>query len=185
MGITVFGHTVTPVSRAGAQVGDAVWVTGALGGARAALCAWENGRTPAPAAHCAFARPQPRLAAGRWLAAAGATAMLDVSDGLGGDAEHLAAASAVGLEIDLGLVPIHPSVHGEAARVGEPAPVFAATGGEDYELLVTLPPAVDGRACEPAAGVPLTRIGTVVAGAGVRCLLRGRLMPIAGFRHAG
>lgn len=183
--VTVFGHATRPVSRRGARPGDGLWVSGVLGGARVALLAWQDGREPAPAARMAFARPQPRLAAGRWLAAHGATAMLDISDGLGGDAEHLAAASAVGLEIELDRLPIHPSVHAEARRVEQPAAQFAAIGGEDYELLVTLPGAVDGAACEPGAGVPLARIGSVVAGSGVRCLLGDRQVAVAGFRHGG
>lgn len=185
LAVTVFGYAKSPISRATAQPGDGIWVTGHLGGARAALMAWRDGREPAPAARVAFARPQPRLAAARWLASQGATSMLDVSDGLGGDAEHIAAASRVALDIDLGKVPIHPSVHGEARRLDEPAALFAARGGEDYELLVTLPPSTDGTGCEPAAGVPLTRIGTVRAGSGVRCLLDGREVAVAGFRHAG
>lgn len=183
--VTVLGHAARPISRRGARPGDAVWVSGVLGGARAALLAWQEGREPAPAARLAFAHPEPRLAAGHWLAAAGARAMIDVSDGLGGDAEHLGAASAVGLEIDLARVPIHPSVHGEARRLGLHPAAFAAQGGEDYELLVVLPPDVDGAACEPGAGVPLTRIGAVVAGERVRCLLDGREVAIAGFRHGG
>lgn len=185
LAVTVFGHSVRPLSRRGARPGDGIWVSGVLGGARAALLAWQDGREPAPAARLAFARPQPRLAAGRWLASRGASAMLDLSDGLGGDAEHLAAASGVGLEIELDRLPIHPSVHAEARRTGQPAAEFAAIGGEDYELLVALPEGVDGAACEPGAGVPLTRIGTVVAGSGVRCLLAGRAIAVAGFRHHG
>ncbi|MDZ4389192.1 MAG: thiamine-phosphate kinase [Gemmatimonadales bacterium] len=185
LAVTVFGHAVRPLSRRGARPGDGIWVSGVLGGARAALLAWQDGREPAPAARLAFARPQPRLAAGRWLASRGATAMLDLSDGLGGDAEHLAAASGVGLEIELDRLPIHPSVHAEARRIDQPAAEFAAIGGEDYELLVALPEGVDGAACEPGAGVPLTRIGTVVAGSGVRCLLAGRAIAVAGFRHHG
>lgn len=185
LAVTVFGHAVRPLSRRGARPGDGIWVSGVLGGARAALLAWQDGREPAPAARLAFARPQPRLAAGRWLASRGASAMLDLSDGLGGDAEHLAAASGVGLEIELDRLPIHPSVHAEARRIDQPAAEFAAIGGEDYELLVALPEGVDGAACEPGAGVPLTRIGTVVAGSGVRCLLAGRAIAVAGFRHHG
>ncbi|MDX2206850.1 MAG: thiamine-phosphate kinase [Gemmatimonadales bacterium] len=185
LAVTVFGHAVRPLSRRGARPGDGIWVSGVLGGARAALLAWQDGREPAPAARLAFARPQPRLAAGRWLASRGASAMLDLSDGLGGDAEHLATASGVGLEIELDRLPIHPSVHAEARRIDQPAAEFAAIGGEDYELLVALPEGVDGAACEPGAGVPLTRIGTVVAGSGVRCLLAGRAIAVAGFRHHG
>jgi thiamine-monophosphate kinase len=181
---TVFGRSARPVSRVGARVGDGVYVTGVLGGARAALVAWQRGALPSPAARVAFARPYPRLVAGRWLAGLGATAMIDVSDGLGGDAGHLAAASGVGLEIDLGRVPVHPAVLARAVHGEQPAAVFAATGGEDYELLVTLPEgAVDPVGAEPAAGVSLTRIGAVVAGEGARFLLDGREVPLAGFVH--
>jgi thiamine-monophosphate kinase len=185
LAVTVFGHAPQSVSRRGARPGDGIWVTGALGGARAGLLAFLDGRTPPPAARAAFARPHPRLAAGRWLAAHGATAMMDISDGLGGDAAHLAAASGVGLHIELERLPIHPSVHAEATRRGEHFAVCAATGGEDYELLVTLPPDADGAACEPGAGIPLTRVGSVVAGAGVTFSLAGVSRQITGFQHAG
>lgn len=185
LAVTVLGRADRVPGRGGARPGDGVWVTGTLGGARAALLAWLDGRAPAPAARLAFAHPEPRLAAGRWLAAQGATAMLDVSDGLGGDAPHLAAASGVRLVLELERLPIHPSVHAEAARSGTPAAVVAATGGEEYELLVTLPPEADGSACEPATGVPLTRIGTVTAGAGVEARLQGAEVALTGFRHAG
>lgn len=183
--VTVLGHARRVVSRRGARPGDGIWVTGTLGGARAALLAFLDGRTPPPAARAAFTRPLPRLVAGQWLAAHGATAMMDLSDGLGGDAAHLAAASGVELHVELERVPIHPSVHAEAGRRGEPAAILAATGGEDYELLVTLPPGSDGSACEPGAGIPLTRIGTVMAGAGVRCTLAGQPTVLTGFQHAG
>lgn len=184
LAITVFGHAVRPMTRRGARPGDGVWVTGLQGGARAALLAWLDGRTPPHAARVAFAKPRARIEAGQWLAAQGATAMLDLSDGLGGDLQHLAAASGVGLEVDLARLPIHPSVHAEALRRGESAPVLAATGGEDYELLVTLPPGFSGeRECEPACGSLLTRIGTVVAGSGVTMRLGGEPVAIESFRH--
>lgn len=183
--VTVFGHArPAPMSRRGAQPGDGVYVTGALGGARAALLDWLDGETPSAAARMAFARPQPRVLAGQWLAAQGATAMMDVSDGLGGDAAHLAAASGIGFRITLERLPIHPSVHRVAGRRGEAFAAFAAVGGEDYELLVTLPPDFGAvRECEPAAGVPLTRIGEVVAGAGVEATLHGVTVALAGFQH--
>lgn len=181
---TVFGRAARVVPRSGAQVGDEVFVTGALGGARAALSDWMRGVHPAPAARIAFGRPHPRLMAGAWLAAEGATAMIDVSDGLGGDAAHLAAASGVALEIALERVPIHPAVHPVASRAEVPAAVFAASGGDDYELLVTAPPgALDPAHAEPAAGVPLTRIGTVREGSGARFLLAGAPVEIRGFVH--
>lgn len=184
--VTVFGHAdPVPLSRVGARPGDGVYVTGALGGARAALLDWLGGDTPSMAARFAFARPQPRLSAGRWLATHGATAMMDVSDGLGGDARHLAAASGVRLELELERLPIHPSVHAVARREGTGFRQFAATGGEDYELLVTLPPSFTAeRECEPAAGVVLTRIGRVVEGSGVLATLDGQPVELTGFRHA-
>ncbi len=183
--VTVFGYArPTPMSRRGAQPGDGIYVTGALGGARAALHDWLDGETPSAAARMAFARPQPRILAGQWLAAQGATAMMDLSDGLGGDAAHLAAASGVGLRLILERCPIHPSVHRVAARRGESFASFAATGGEDYELLVTMPPSFAAdRECEPAAGVILTRIGEVVAGTEVEATLRGAVVTLAGFQH--
>lgn len=180
--VTVMGRATNPVRRRGARVGDGVWVTGTLGGSRAALQAWRSDRVPAAAARERFARPNPRIAAGRALARAGATAMMDLSDGLGGDAGHLAAASGVGLAIDLGLVPIDPSVTEEAAKTGEDPAVFATTGGEDYELLVTLPSTFDSRSLD-LGGVALTRIGTVTAESGVRLTLAGRVVTLAGYDH--
>jgi thiamine-monophosphate kinase len=173
--ITVLGRAAKPMRRRGAGAGDAVWVTGVLGGARAAVQSWRAGAEPDAAARRAFARPEPRISAGEWLASQGATAMMDLSDGLAGDAGHLAAASEAGIEIDLDRLPVHPSVPGpDRAR-------FAAAGGEDYELLVTLPPAFSASS---AAGIVLTRIGTVVEGRGVHMLRDGNavLLP-PGYNH--
>jgi thiamine-monophosphate kinase len=179
--VTVVGRTARPVRRSGARPGDAIWLSGTLGGSRAALRAWRNGAEPEPDARRRFARPEPRIALGQWLAERGARAMLDLSDGLAGDARHLARASGVGLEIDLGRLPIGPGVADAARLAGESEPVFAARGGEDYELLVALRPAVDG-AVAPG-GVPLTRVGRVVEGEGVRLLLEGRPIEISGYDH--
>lgn len=167
--ITVFGRAARFMRRSGARPGDGVWVTGALGGARAAVQAWLAGGTPDAAARLAFARPIPRLAAGEWLAAQGATAMMDLSDGLAGDAGHLAAASTVRIDIDVERIPVHRSV-----ATGD-REVFAAAGGEDYELLLCLPPTFTGA---DAAGVPLARIGTVAAGQGVSFRRNGRAIEL-------
>lgn len=176
--VTVVGLSRRPVSRAGASPGDALWVTGTLGGARAALAAWQAGQTPEPAARDRFARPEPRLPAGRWLAAQGATAMLDLSDGLGSDAGHLAAASQVALRIDLDRVPLHPAVARAASRVNEEPALFAATGGEDYELLAAMPAEFGG-----TSELALTRIGEVVQGSGARFLLGGREVVPGRYAH--
>jgi len=184
--VTVVGRTRAPVTRAGAEPGDRLWVTGTLGGSRAALEAWRQQRAPLPGARARFAHPEPRIKAGVWLARHGARAMLDLSDGLAGDAPHLAAASQLGLVIDLDAIPVTAEAEQEAGRLGMPPPRFAAEGGEDYELLVALPPgfaAADGflREC----GIPLTPIGQAVAGSGVRFLLSGRPIELRGFNHFG
>jgi len=89
-----------PVLRRGARVGDELWVTGALGGPAAALKAWEARQEPDAMARERFARPTPRVAEARWLRDRGATALIDLSDGLVADATHLAAASLVRCTID-------------------------------------------------------------------------------------
>lgn len=183
--ITVFGRAERAMARSGAHVGDGVWVTGELGGARAALQSWTTNVDPDPGARERFARPLPRIEAGRWLAAHGATAMIDLSDGLGGDADHIAAASRVGIDLDLSRLPLHRSVSDAARRIGEEPAHFAANAGEDYELLVTLPASFDaGGDFAAACGVPLTRIGDVTAAPGVRAHLHGQPHTVGGFRHA-
>jgi len=178
LAITVMGSAAHPMRRTGARPGDGVWVTGELGGARAALTAFIAGREPEAAARQRFARPEPRIAAGRWLASEGAHAMLDLSDGLAGDAGHLAAASGVAVRIELERIPAHRSVAAEAARAGEPAAVFAAKGGEDYELLVALPADFAG-----GQGFTLTRVGEIRPGAGLRLEQDGAPVVLAGYEH--
>jgi thiamine-monophosphate kinase len=184
--VTVVGRTRAPVTRGGAEPGDRLWVSGTLGGARAALEAWRRGDVPAPGARARFSHPEPRIAAGRWLARHGARAMIDLSDGLGGDAGHLAAASEVALEIDLATVPLAPEVPAEAERLGVTPQQFAAEGGEDFELLVALPPRFDAAgAFARDCGIGLTQIGTVGKGTGVRFLLNGREIILKGYDHFG
>jgi thiamine-monophosphate kinase len=184
--VTVVGRAARPVTRAEAQPGDGLWVTGTLGGPRAALEAWLRGDRPDSTAREAFAHPVARLAAGGWLAAHGARGMLDVSDGLAGDARHLAAASRVLLTVDLDRLPVATAVAAEAERLRVAASAFAAQGGEDYELLAALPAgfgADDARAFHSATGIELTRIGAVEPGSGVRLLLGGEEVTLTGFDH--
>ena len=184
--ITVVGRTRAPVTRGGAVPGDRLWVSGSLGGARVALEAWRRNEQPTPAARARFAHPEPRIVAGRWLARHGARAMIDLSDGLGGDAGHLAAASGVALEVNLDALPIDDEVDPAATRTGLSPQQFAAEGGEDFELLVAMPPrfnAADAFARD--CGISLTPIGNVEKGSGVRFLLDGGPITLTGFNHFG
>ena len=177
--VCVLGIAARPVRRSGARPGDGLWVTGRLGGAGLALAALRVGRGGrlAPAVRRRFARPVPRIAAGRWLARRGARAMIDISDGLAGDAGHLAAASGVAVAVELERVPCWPRV----------TPLAAVRSGEEYELLVAMPRrfgTAGARAFGRATGLPLTRIGACTAGRGVRMTRDGRLVtPPPGFDH--
>ena len=184
--VTVLGRTQAPVTRGGAEPGDRLWVTGTLGAARAALEAWRRGEVPAPGTRARFAHPEPRISAGVWLGRHGARAMLDLSDGLGSDAGHLAAASKVALEIDLNAIPVAPEVAEEARRCGVSAARFAAEAGEDYELLVALPRDFDeAEAFTVECGIGLTVIGTVRKGSGVRFRQGAQELQLRGFDHFG
>jgi thiamine-monophosphate kinase len=175
--VCVLGTAERPVRRSGARPGDGVWVTGRLGGAGLALRKFRAGAQPPAALRKRFTRPEPRIAAGIWLARRGARAMIDISDGLAADAGQLAAASGLALEIELDLIPCWSGV----------APRSAAASGEEYELLVALPGAFgerNARAFMRATGLTLTCIGRCARGAGVRLTEAGRAVPAPrGFDH--
>jgi len=174
LAVTVVGHAPRPedfVTRAGARPGDILVVTGELGAAAAGLLLLEDREVPGDdALRARQLDPTPRLAAGQALAAAGATAMIDVSDGLAGDADHIATASRALLLIDAEALPIAPGVAAVATAAGRDPLELAASGGEDYELFAALPPdAVDAaRQTLAQLGTPLTAIGKVEAVEGAR-----------------
>ena len=151
------------VGRDGAHPGDAVLVSGTLGDSALALALWQRGEVPEPFLAGRHCRPAPRVALGRELAAAGlATAMIDLSDGVASDLEHILQASAAGAEIRSMAVPLSPAFRAHLARQPEFFDL-ALGGGEDYELLCTVP---SGRVAEALAlgerlGLPLTVIGEV------------------------
>ncbi|MBW8059736.1 MAG: thiamine-phosphate kinase [Solirubrobacterales bacterium] len=196
--ITAVGHAPGPellVTRAGARPGDALVLSGEIGGAAAGLLALERpGAAAGLAAETAERlrdrqlEPRPRLDAGRALARAGATAMIDLSDGLGGDARHLAEESGVGIRIDAGALPLATGVATVAAAAGRDPLQLAVSGGEDYELLAALPTGrlEEATAAVAAAKATLARVGEVVAGRGVEIRLPGgRLLEPAGFDQLG
>lgn len=173
--VTVLGHSAAPLRRDAARVGDVVYVTGALGGPLAALRAWMRGAEPDAAARARFAHPVPRLHEARWLARHGASAAIDISDGLLGDLAHIAAASGARVAIEL-----------DALRtVAGVRPEDAARSGEEYELAVAAPARLDVAAFEREFHLPLTAIGRVERGpAEVRATLHGeRVAPGGGFSH--
>lgn len=155
--------------RAGARAGDEVWVSGTPGDAAAGLAAL-TGTLEAPPGVLAplierFRRPQPRVALGLVLRGI-ASACIDVSDGLVADLGKLCSASGVGASLDSTCLPFSAAMRGAA----DPARArrLALAGGDDYELLFTVPPGTDGVPLGRSAGVGLTRIGSIDGGAGVR-----------------
>jgi len=186
-----------PVLRSGAQPGDTVMVTGPLGSSAAGLALLQQGRGgEAPDLVRAHRRPTARVAEGRVARAHGATAMIDVSDGLGIDLHRLANASGVGIKLDRVpvaqgvelVIPQGPSgpLSGIAGPAGEhsAAECFALGGGEDYELIFTVADPAPLVAGFIAAGLsePLA-IGRCTAQPGERRWGHGA-MPLAGWEYS-
>jgi thiamine-monophosphate kinase len=143
LGVAMIGvATGAPVLRRGAAAGDAICVTGTLGAAAAGLLVLQGKEAPTDARERLSARqlrPHARIEEGQAIARAGATAMIDISDGLIADLGHLLAASAVGCAVDPGAIPVDP----DATEVmGAEARELALHGGEDFELLFTIPEGV-------------------------------------------
>lgn len=192
---TVLGKVASgaAVLRSGAALGDVVLVSGAIGDGWLGLKAAKGedlGLGDEAAANMAerYRLPQPRnvLAA---LLRQGASAAADVSDGLVADAGRIAIASGVAIELDLASVPLSPE--GLRYISAQPDPASArlalATGGDDYELVLTVRKAQAGDLITSAAhlGVAMTRVGRVVEGEGVRVLWAGEQIRVdhAGYRH--
>jgi len=160
---TGLGTALRPVRRSGAGIGDLICVTGYLGGAQAALSGydqfWER-----------LIAPEPRVAAGLALNAGGATAMMDVSDGLAMSLHDMLGVNDCGFTVETVRLPIPDGVPAEEGRD------FALFGGGDFELLFTVPPERF-----PVAGVEATAIGRVVAEHGVWA--DGASLPARGYVH--
>lgn len=176
---TALGAAARPLTRAGAQPGDLLWMAGPVGLAAAGLALLLGGRAQPEVAVRAWRRPLARIGAG--LAAARcARAAIDVSDGLAQDVGHMARASGVTAVLDEAAI-VGPDLRDAAAACGRDAVELALQGGEDYALVVALPPGegLDG----------FVRIGEVVAGDGSVKLRRADGAVIAlearGFDHFG
>ncbi|MDZ4803921.1 MAG: thiamine-phosphate kinase [Candidatus Eisenbacteria bacterium] len=206
------------VTRAGAKPGDLLVVTGYPGLAAAGrrlleesgtgVDQWSTTRSGTssavlgladPVAKAALARyltPEARLAAGLAAARGGATSMIDISDGLAADLHHLCEASGRGAVVKEALLPRRPGFDEMCEVRGWRPEELILAGGDDYELLFTLPPARwkglsartrrhAGRTIEP---VPLTIIGTIGTARSGRILVSGqrsRPLPTGGWRHFG
>ena len=160
------------VRRAGARVGDAIYVSGHLGDARAGLALLTGGGPDVAEAHRralerAQTDPEPRVAEGLALAATGRVhAMCDVSDGLARDLARLLGPDRRGARIEAARLPISSALDAFARAAGIDPIAEAVAGGEDYELLLTAPPEAEaelGQACR-GAGTSLTRVGTITDG---------------------
>ncbi|MBI1741068.1 MAG: thiamine-phosphate kinase [Candidatus Koribacter versatilis] len=166
------------VLRSGARPGDQIYVTGELGGSAAAIARLREGKVRAADYERHF-HPRARVEAGQWLRRRGlASAMIDVSDGLSTDLEHICEESGVGAVVEAGAIP--------RARVGRPVETVALDlalhGGEDYEVLFTSSQKIPAK----VAGVPVTRIGRIARRRGMVLVLedgRRRRLVARGWEH--
>jgi thiamine-monophosphate kinase len=175
-------------SRAGARAGDLLWVSGTIGDAGVGLAMLMGELAADEALIGRYRRPQPRLAAGQALGVE-VSAMMDVSDGLLIDAARLGEASGLGIKLDLDEVPLSQGFR-RVMGDGRQACLRAAIAGDDYELLFAAPEAATGRIRDLASelGLPLTRIGTLDAGAGLQIFDQQGQVPLPerlGYEHGG
>lgn len=189
--LTVLGWSPTgrTLLRSGAKPGDLVFVTGHIGDGWLGLSAakGEGDFSPDDRAYLSerYRRPTPRLGFADALRK-GCSAAVDVSDGLMADIGHIAAASGVGFELDLAAVPLSdPAERWLAGAANEAeARLALASGGDDYEIACTASPSAEAELMSEAAsaGLRLTRIGTIVAGEGMRVHFRGATLSV---KHTG
>lgn len=174
------------LARSGARPGDDLFISGVPGEAAAGLSLLRTGSQQDGASarlRQRFLRPKPRLDLGRALRTV-ASAAMDVSDGLLVDLEKLCAASGCGAQLELDALP--PSTAMRALFDEDECLQYALAGGDDYELLFSVAPANAAAArSRSIAGTPVTRIGVMTTGQGVRCLLKGReyVAERAGYDH--
>ncbi len=171
--------------RGGAQPGDDIYVTGTIGDSALALQQLQAGNEPPPDLRQRHLNPTARVVTGRKLAEAGIpTAMIDISDGLLGDLDHIRDQSGVGARVELSALPLSELFRdfmAEKKRLIE----LALSGGEDYELLFSATPdrQEEISAVAQGTGVPISKIGTIVArGAGLALVEEGEPVDLPQFR---
>jgi thiamine-monophosphate kinase len=166
LGLSLMGHCSQPVLRSGARTGDAIMVSGELGGSAGGLRQLQRDPSATGPLVDRHRRPQARMELSRAAPDLGVTSMIDLSDGLVVDLRRLMRASGTGCDVDPGSVPVDRNLDG----VADIDPLQAALfGGEDFELLFTLAPERVTEAVDAGEriGVAVTRIGTVT-GSGQR-----------------
>lgn len=176
--LTEIGQSTHAPPRSGARAGDALYVTGTIGDAGAGLLI-ARGRTGSADLLAAYRRPLPSLAEGQALARH-VHAMMDVSDGVLIDAERMAAASGLGITIDLAKIPLSPAYRAFSGD-DRAARLAAATAGDDYQLLFAAPPAL-------TLPVAATAIGRFAPGSGLTLVDGAEPLPLPprlGFEHTG
>jgi thiamine-monophosphate kinase len=188
LGLTAIGRAGASVPhRSGAQPGDALWIVGTVGDAAAGLALLKADSRATGALVDIYRRPIPQLGAGALLAPH-ANAMMDVSDGLLLDARRMAEASGCRIAIDLDQLPLSSAF---VAELGADlsARVAAASGGDDYALLVALPPDLDPATLSLPEGTRISRIGILTGGDPALVLTSGdepvELPERLGFEHEG
>lgn len=183
------------ITRAGAKPGDRIYVTGTLGDSAAGLELLRSGvrskesgvrsKNLTSALIRRHLRPVPRVEWGRKLALSGcANAMIDLSDGLSSDLARICEQSGVGADIVAHGIPLSAALRALSGKLARPALQYALSGGEDYELLFTVPPAKVKKLC--SLKLPVTEIGSITSGKTLSLAdARGRKKPLppAGYDH--
>lgn len=190
--VTVIGEvpSCSAVLRSGAKVGDLIGVTGTLGLSAVGVQALMEGATGYEGAKEVFLRPLPKVELGAILREEGATSLNDISDGLASEANEIAKASSCLLCIEEEAIPLHGETISWGVQQHMPAVQYALTGGEDFELLFTIPEEgkmrLESRLASEGLEGSIAWIGRVEVGEGKVCLCRkGKkvMLPPKGYQH--